>query len=105
MGGLTQRFQANRGERGLNRVSVTARRTQQPGQVFKCVQPGLAKPFPFFQQPVVIPVGQQVADQAGQRYRIQVRWVMRAPLLVEATRECDQITNINIGVDTDPEER
>ena len=58
MGGFTQRFQANRGECGLNCVGVTASCTQLPGETFKCVQPDLAKLFPFVLQPVVIQVRQ-----------------------------------------------
>ena len=104
MGGLTQWFQADRGERGLDGVGVTAGCTQSPGQALKCVQPYLAQPFSLVLHPVVIPVRQQVPDQVGQTYRIQVNSFGGGPRLVEAACECNQIADINFDAVIEPEE-
>ena len=105
MGGLTQRFQANRGECGLDGVGVTAGCAQFPGKALQRVQPGLAQPFSLVLQPVVIPVRQEIADQVGQVHRIQVNGLGRGSRLGEPARECDQITHINLDVGVEPEKR
>jgi len=104
MGSLAQRFQAKGGERGLNGVGMAAGCAQPPGRALKCVQPGLAQLLSLILQPVVIPVGQQVADQVGQIHRVQVNG-LRGPRVGELAREYGQVADIYLDIGTELEKR
>jgi hypothetical protein len=105
VGGLSQWFHANRGEGGLDGVGMAAACTQSSGQALQCVQPCLTHPFSLVLQPVVVPVGQQIPDQIGQTYGIQIDSFGCGLRLAEAVGKCNQIADINIDAGIESEDR
>lgn len=57
---LTQRFQSHRCQGSLDGIGVSARLAEQGSERLQSVQPYLPQPFPFVDQPLLIPVGEQL---------------------------------------------
>jgi hypothetical protein len=64
------------------------------------VEPCLPQDLALVLKPVVVPVGQQIADEVGQVHRVQIDGVC----LVEATRERREVPDINLDVGIEPEQ-